>query len=110
MEVEISDSPARRSRRLTAQIKESLRELNIQLALLNHQVVTHLDLNNTHLHCLEILNRRGPLSPSALARRAGLHPAPIPGILDPLERAGWVARERATPARRAATVRPLPAR
>ena len=72
MEVEISDSPARRSRRLTAQIKESLRELNIQLALLNHQVVTHLDLNDTDLHCLEILNRRGPLSPSALARSAGL--------------------------------------
>ena len=59
MEVEISGSPARRSRRLTAQIKESLRELNIQLALLNHQVVTHLDLNDTDLHCLEILNRRG---------------------------------------------------
>jgi DNA-binding MarR family transcriptional regulator len=107
MEVEISDSPARRSRRLTAQIKESLRELNIQLALLNHQVVTHLDLNDTDLHCLEILNRRGPLSPSALARSAGLHPATITGILDRLERGGWVARERATADRRAVTVRPL---
>ena len=107
MEVEISDPPVRRSRRLTAQIKESLRELNIQLALLNHQVVTHLGLNDTDLHCLEILNRRGPLSPSALARSAGLHPATITGILDRLERGGWVARERATADRRAVTVRPL---
>jgi len=107
MEVEISDPPVRRSRRLTAQIKESLRELNIQLALLNHQVVTHLDLNDADLHCLEILNRRGPLSPSALARSAGLHPATITGILDRLERGGWVVRERAATDRRAVTVRPL---
>ena len=102
-----SHRATRRSRRLTAQIKESLRELNIQLALLNHQVVTHLDLNDTDLHCLEILNRRGPLSPSALARSAGLHPATITGILDRLERGGWVVRERAATDRRAVTVRPL---
>jgi DNA-binding MarR family transcriptional regulator len=109
MEIEIRDgaSATRRSRRLTTQIKESLRELNIQLALLNHQVVTHLDLNDADLHCLEILSRRGPLSPSALGRSAGLHPATITGILDRLERGGWVVRERATTDRRAVTVRPL---
>jgi DNA-binding MarR family transcriptional regulator len=107
MEDEIQASATPRTRRLTAQIKEELRELNIQLALLNHQVVAHLGLNDADLHCLEILNRRGPLSPSALARSAGLHPATITGILDRLERGGWVARERATTDRRAVTVRPL---
>jgi DNA-binding MarR family transcriptional regulator len=109
MEAEIQNdtSAARRSRRLTAQIKESLRELNIQLALLNHEVVTHLGLNDADLHCLEILNTRGPLSPSALGRSAGLHPATITGVLDRLERGGWVVRERDTADRRAVTVRPL---
>ncbi len=106
-EIQTRTAVTRRSRRLSTQIKESLRELNIQLALLNHQVVTHLDLNDTDLHCLEILNRHGPLSPSALARSAGLHPATMTGILDRLERGGWVVRERATTDRRAVTVRPL---
>src|SRR6266849_2401130 len=96
---------ARRHRRLCTEIKDSLRELGIQLALLNHQVVAHLDLNDGDLHCLNITARYGPLSPSALARRAGLHPATITGILDRLERGGWVARERDPSDRRAVVVR-----
>ncbi len=98
---------ARRHRRLCTEIKDSLRELGIQLALLNHQVVAHLDLNDGDLHCLNITARYGPLSPSALARRAGLHPATITGILDRLERGGWVARERDPSDRRAVVVRAL---
>src|SRR5215216_4683948 len=85
---------ARLRRRLSTEIKESLRELSIQLSLLNHQVVAHLGLKDGDLQCLDLINRHGPLSPSALARRAGLHPATITGILDRLERGGWVARER----------------
>ena len=96
---------ARRRRRLTTAIKESLRELSNQLALLNHHVGAHLDLKDVDLDCMELINRHGPLSPSALARRAGLHPATMTGILDRLERAGWVARERDPSDRRAVVVR-----
>jgi DNA-binding MarR family transcriptional regulator len=99
--------PARRRRRLSIEIKESLRELSIQLALLNHQVVAHLDFKDGDLPCLDLISRLGPLSPSELARRAGLHPATITGILDRLERGGWVARERDPADRRAVTVRAL---
>jgi DNA-binding MarR family transcriptional regulator len=98
---------ARRRRRLTRAIKESLRELSNQLSLLNHHVSAHIDLNDTDLDCLELINRHGPLNPSALARRAGLHPATITGILDRLERGGWVARERDPSDRRAVVVRAL---
>jgi DNA-binding MarR family transcriptional regulator len=98
---------ARRRRRLANEIKDSLRDLSIQLNQLNHQVVAHLDLNDADLQCLELLNRHGPLSPGALARLAGLHPATVTGILDRLERGGWVARERDAADRRAVTVRPL---
>ena len=96
---------ARRRRRLTNAIKESLRELSIQLSLLNHQVGTHVDLRDVDLDCLELINRYGPLSPSALARRAGLHPATMTGILDRLERSGWVARERDPGDRRAVLIK-----
>ena len=95
----------RRRRRLTTAIKESLRELSIQLSLLNHRVVAHLDLRDVDLDCLDLINRHGPLSPSALARRAGLHPATMTGILDRLERAGWIARDRDPSDRRAVLVR-----
>src|SRR5713101_700275 len=98
---------ARSRRRLSTEIKESLRELSIQLALLNHQVVARLDFNDGDLPCLDLIARYGPLSPSALARRAGLHPATITGILDRLERGGWAIRERDPSDRRAVTVRAL---
>ncbi|MGZ3522973.1 MAG: MarR family transcriptional regulator [Vulcanimicrobiaceae bacterium] len=71
----------------------------------NHRVSTHLDLKDVDLDCLDLINREGPLSPSALALRAGLHPATMTGILDRLERAGWVARERDSSDRRAVVVR-----
>jgi DNA-binding MarR family transcriptional regulator len=94
---------------LTTAIKESMRDLNNQLSLLNHQVGAHLDLKDVDLDCLEIIGRHGPLSPSALARRAGLHPATMTGILDRLQRGGWIARERDPDAsdRRAVAVRAL---
>src|ERR687884_1779489 len=95
----------RRRRRRIAAIKESLRELGGQLSLLNHQVGARSGLRDVDLDCLDLLSRHGPLSPTALARRAGLHPATVTGVLDRLERAGWVARERDPSDRRAVLVR-----
>src|SRR5438874_11158731 len=99
------DRGAQRRRRLANEIKESLRDLRIQLALLNHQVGNQLDLKDVDLDCLDLVFRHGPLSPSALARRAGLHPATMTGILDRLERRGWISRERDPSDRRAVVVR-----
>jgi DNA-binding MarR family transcriptional regulator len=100
---------ARQRRRLTTSIKEALRDLRNQLSLLNHQVGARVELKDVDLDCLEIIGRHGPLSPTALARRAGLHPATITGIIDRLQRGGWVTRERDPDAadRRAVAVRAL---
>ncbi|HEV8175241.1 MAG TPA: MarR family transcriptional regulator [Actinoplanes sp.] len=102
-----SSSSGRLRRRLATEIKESLRELSIQLSLLNHQVGAHADLKDVDLDCLDLISRHGPLSPSALSRRAGIHPATMTGILDRLERGGWIARERDPADRRAIAVRAL---
>jgi len=103
-----SDSDAQhRRKRLTASIKQSLRELSIQLSLLNHHVGARLELKDVDLDCLDLIDRDGPLSPSALAQRAGLHPATMTGILDRLERGGWVVRDRDPSDRRAVVVRVL---
>jgi DNA-binding MarR family transcriptional regulator len=100
---------SRQRRRLTTAIKDALRDLRNQLSLFNHQVGARVELKDVDLDCLEIIGRYGPLSPSALARRAGLHPATVTGIVDRLQRGGWVTRERDPDAadRRAVTVRAL---
>ena len=97
----------RHRRWLTAEIRDSLRELGIQLALLNHHIVARLELKDVDLDCFNLIERHGPLSPSALARRAGLHPATMTGILDRLERGGWTARDR-DPSDRRAPCSPAP--
>ena len=75
------------------------------MSLLNYRVGAQVALRDVDLDCLDLIDRLGPLSPSALARMAGLHPATVTGILDRLERGGWIARERDPADRRAVHVR-----
>jgi DNA-binding MarR family transcriptional regulator len=96
-----------RRRRLITAVKGSLRDLRSHLSLLTRQVGANLDLKDVDMDCLDVINRRGQISPGALARHAGLHPATVTGIIDRLERAGWVARERRSADRRAIAVRAL---
>lgn len=98
-----------RRRRMTA-VRQSLRELSTQLSLLNNQVGGHLELRSADIDCLDLIATQGPLSPSELARRAGLHPATLTGVLDRLERGRWISRDRDPADRRAVLLRPLPDR
>ncbi len=101
----MSSVSSRDRRRQQTEIKDSLRELGNQLRMLNYNVSGRLSMKDIDLDCLDIVQRHGPLSPSALSRRTGLHPATMTGILDRLERGGWIARERDPADRRAVLIR-----
>jgi len=95
---------ASRRGRLNRDVRESLRELGIQLSQLNQSVSARIDLKATDLGTLDLIGRYGPISPSALAKRAAMHPATMTGVLDRLERGGWIERGRDPSDRRGVVV------
>ena len=92
---------------LNQDIRTALRDVSAQLSLLTRRISGHLDLKDTDLQCLDLIDAQGPLSPSTLARLAGLHPATMTGVIDRLERGGWVTRERDPGDRRGVLLRAL---
>jgi DNA-binding MarR family transcriptional regulator len=90
--------------RLTQAVRDALRHLSTQLSLLTHRVGGRLELRGTDLECLDLIDTCGPIGPSELARRTGLHPATMTGIIDRLERGGWITRDRDPHDRRAVVV------
>jgi DNA-binding MarR family transcriptional regulator len=97
-------------RRVIAEAKERMRDLRIELALLNHRVGGRVDLKDGDLDCLDVLVRHGSMTPTELARRTGVHAATMTGILNRLERAGWIERGRPDEDRRTVVLSPVPDR
>ncbi len=77
-------------------------------SLLFHQAVaSRLGLNVTDLKCLDLARGETRLTPGRLAELTGLTTAAVTTILDRLEHAGFVQRERDPNDRRKILVRPL---
>jgi DNA-binding MarR family transcriptional regulator len=100
-------APPGGSRPAVAAVRRALRATTTQLSLLNHQVGGHLEMRQGDLYCLDLIDSHGPISPTALSRMAGLHPATMTGILDRLERGRWIERERDPADRRGVRLRVL---
>jgi DNA-binding MarR family transcriptional regulator len=99
-----TDATRQRRRSATA-LKAALRDFNVQMSLYNRRVGAQADLKDVELDCFDLIARHGPVSPTTLARLSGLHPATLTGILDRLEKNGWITRERDPDDRRAVLLR-----
>ena len=106
----VPSGDARSRRRQLVELKTALREANTHLSFLNQQVGGCVELKGNDVECLDQIGRHGPLTPRELAHRTGLHPATLTGILDRLERGGWISRERSPADRRSIQLRALPTR
>src|SRR6201989_3393361 len=107
----MAGQPRRERPRRVVSATNALRALGGELAVLNHRVGKRVELKDLDLDCLDVISRDGPISPSALADRVGVHLATMTGILNRLEEGGWITRDRSASDRRAGGVarRPGPA-
>ena len=83
----------------------ALRKAGSVMQLLGAASAERIGINVTDLNCLNILALTGNMTAGELARETGLTTASITGVLDRLEEAGFVRRERDTGDRRRVIVR-----
>lgn len=68
------------------------REQSNAAVMFHSAVASLMGLNATESKTLDLLEREGPLSPGDLARRTGLAPASVTGMLHRLQEKGFVRR------------------
>jgi len=77
---------------LSGEIQSLLRDLIARLQQLNDAVGARIDLKAGDIEILDLVARYGPMSPSEVTALTGVHPATLTGVIDRLERAGWLSR------------------
>jgi DNA-binding transcriptional ArsR family regulator len=99
----LAGSPERAE--LAAELGAAVRKASSLLQLMGLFAADRIGINLTDLNCLNILSFSGEMTAGELARATGLTTASITGVLDRLEQAGYVRRERDTADRRRVVVR-----
>jgi DNA-binding MarR family transcriptional regulator len=103
-------SPIRR-RELLQELSRTLgRELSARTIMFHQAVAERLGLNATDHKCLDIARRTEAMTAGALAEHTGLTTGAITGVIDRLERAGFVSRVRDANDRRRVLIQPKPDR
>ena len=83
----------------------AMRQAGAVMQLLGAASAERIGINVTDLNCLNILALQGRMTAGDLARVTGLTTASITGVLDRLEEAGFVRRERDPHDRRRVIIR-----
>jgi DNA-binding MarR family transcriptional regulator len=91
------------------ELVEAFRTSGNQDRAFDNLAARRLGINLTDLDCVSIVERRGGLTAGELAAAAGLTSGAITGVIDRLERAGYVRRARDPDDRRKVSVSVTPA-
>jgi DNA-binding MarR family transcriptional regulator len=75
-------------------IQDGLVRTIANVVVFNAQVAEQLGLGVSDMQFMTYLMQDGPLSPGRLAELSGLKSGSVTGVIDRLERAGYVHRER----------------
>ena len=104
----MSSSPSDRARLLAAVLQE-VRRMTAQSVLISDAVSARFGLSSSDLECLDLALLSGGATAGEFARATGLTTGAITGVIDRLERAGYVRREKDPADRRKVVVRARPA-
>src|SRR5690348_14469331 len=99
----VASSPERA--RLATEFGAAIRKTGSLMQLVGQAAADRIGINATDLNCLNILSFSGQLTAGELAKATGLTTASITGVVDRLEEAGYVRRERDPHDRRRVVVR-----
>ncbi|MFJ1456408.1 MarR family transcriptional regulator [Nocardia wallacei] len=96
---------------MVAVLREELRVQATRTVVFHSAVAARLGITVTDLSCLNLLRMRGPLTPGELADLLGIaRGGAITTVVDRLERAGYVRRNRDAQDRRRVRVEPVAVR
>jgi DNA-binding MarR family transcriptional regulator len=94
--------------KLITELGLAVREAQAAVDEMDEAASRALGINRTDARCLDVIQREEPVTPGYLAERSGLTTAAVTTVLDRMERAGYVTRERDTEDRRRVLVRLTP--
>jgi DNA-binding MarR family transcriptional regulator len=83
------------------------REFSTSVVLFQEAVAARLGINATDYRCLDLMLRKGRMTAKVLSEEVGLTSGAITGIVDHLEKAGYVERLENPNDRRSVMIRPL---
>ncbi|UUZ82499.1 MarR family transcriptional regulator [Paenibacillus sp. P26] len=85
-----------------------MRQNSARAVMFHQRISEKLGLNATDHKCLDFLNRSGPVTAGQLAQLTGLTTGAVTSVIDRLEQAGYVVRDKDPHDRRRVVVKPAP--
>ena len=104
------DKDSEKRSELIAAIPQEFRQLATSTILFHQAVADRLGMHVTDHKCGDILLKSGPITAGELAERTGLTTGAITGVIDRLEKAGFVRRGEDPNDRRRVIIEPSPER
>jgi DNA-binding MarR family transcriptional regulator len=78
---------------LLVELEKALRKSSAEGTIFSHLVAQNVGLNSMDMECLDFLFIQGAMTAGKLAELTGLTTGAITGLIDRLEKAGYVQRE-----------------
>src|SRR2546429_8499071 len=101
-------SSAKARAALLQELEHALRRSSAQGVIFGQTVANVAGISGSDLECLDFLNLEGRVTAGRLAELTGLTTGAITGVVDRLEKAGLVRRERDDNDRRKVFIAPVP--
>jgi DNA-binding MarR family transcriptional regulator len=108
----MTSPPSRRKSRaaLAQDLEHAMRKSSAQGTIFSQTVADRAGISNSDMECVDFLNVEGRMTAGRLAELTGLTTGAITGVVDRMEKAGLVRRERDLEDRRKVFIVPTAAR